>query len=120
MKKELKIQWCDALSGSNYEQGEVALCQLIAQKKRWCCLGVLIDLVDPDGWEHHQDGFFDRLAHPMKSRAGEYLHVDALEKVGMTMNQQRAFAVLNDNSVPFRVIALSINVLLTEDEYAQI
>lgn len=123
MKSSLRIKWRNALESREYAQGEVALCQEGAQEdapKRWCCLGVLLDVVDPDSWEcNPKSGWPARLEHPLKKGESEYLSNEGLEKVGLTMNQQKALAVLNDEGVPFKIIARSIDALLAEDEFAQ-
>jgi hypothetical protein len=46
MKKSLKDKWIAALRSGDYQQ-----CQGYLQRNgRFCCLGVLCDIVDRDGW----------------------------------------------------------------------
>lgn len=46
MDKELKRKWVEALRSGKYEQGHGAL----RKDDKFCCLGVLCDVVDPNGW----------------------------------------------------------------------
>lgn len=41
-----KERWLKALRGGDYKQGKGAL----REGDKFCCLGVLCDVVDPDGW----------------------------------------------------------------------
>ena len=49
MKRELKARWVAALRSGTYEQGRS---QLRNCANDYCCLGVLADLYDPEGWRH--------------------------------------------------------------------
>lgn len=46
MKAELKQKWVDALRSGKYEQGRFAL----RRNGKFCCLGVLADIIAPDEW----------------------------------------------------------------------
>ena len=46
-----QVEWIDALKGNAYEQVEGAL----QKDDGYCCLGVLCDLVDPDGWNEDEN-----------------------------------------------------------------
>lgn len=48
MDAKLKAQWLDALRSGEYKQGKE---MLRTQDNSYCCLGVLCDVVDPDGWD---------------------------------------------------------------------
>jgi hypothetical protein len=47
MAPEWKQKWIEALRSGKYEQGES---RLRSVEDCYCCLGVLCDLVDPNGW----------------------------------------------------------------------
>jgi hypothetical protein len=47
MKAELKQKWLEALRSGKYKQGQAVL---RTSADRFCCLGVLCDIVDPSGW----------------------------------------------------------------------
>lgn len=53
LTKELRDKWIDALLSGAYEQGTSAL---RTADGKFCCLGVLCDIVDPSGWRDLQDG----------------------------------------------------------------
>jgi maltoporin len=46
-------EWQAALRSGKYIQGRGSLCQWNDTTNQWeyCCLGVLCDMYDPDGWE---------------------------------------------------------------------
>lgn len=47
MNKEIKAKWLEALRSGKYEQG---ICILRSSDDEYCCLGVLCDVVDSEGW----------------------------------------------------------------------
>jgi hypothetical protein len=52
MDAELKERWATALESGDYTQGVGGLCTVDRRdgKERFCCLGVLLDLIDPEAW----------------------------------------------------------------------
>lgn len=48
MNADVKARWLAALRSGDYDQGQ---CRLRDEDDRFCCLGVLCDVVDPDGWD---------------------------------------------------------------------
>lgn len=46
MDKELKRKWIEALRSGKYQQGR----QYLRCGNKFCCLGVLCDIVKPDSW----------------------------------------------------------------------
>lgn len=52
ISSELKNKWVAALRSGKYHQGIHHLCQLDMDEgvERHCCLGVLADILDHDGW----------------------------------------------------------------------
>lgn len=48
MKKDIKVKWIDALRSGKYEQGQKNLRSL---DNKFCCLGVLCDIIDNKKWE---------------------------------------------------------------------
>lgn len=53
MDKTWKRRWVKALRSGEYQQGTGTLCRFDPREGslQFCCLGVLADIVDPDGWE---------------------------------------------------------------------
>lgn len=52
MDPELKAKWVAALRSGEYKQtgGHLRYCDLNGNPKGYCCLGVLCDVMDPEGW----------------------------------------------------------------------
>jgi hypothetical protein len=51
MDKDLKAKWIAALRSGKYEQGR----EYLRKDDSYCCLGVLCDLVDPNGWVYDSE-----------------------------------------------------------------
>ena len=52
-KKNIVQEWIDALRSGKYKQGSHALripSKVKGEPDSYCCLGVLCDIVDPEGW----------------------------------------------------------------------
>lgn len=47
MNQEIKAKWLEALRSGRYEQGTGRLRSIV---DKYCCLGVLEDVVNPEGW----------------------------------------------------------------------
>jgi len=47
MNPELKAKWVEALRSGEYKQGSN---RLLTADGRYCCMGVLCNLIDPEGW----------------------------------------------------------------------
>ena len=58
MNPKWKKKWIKALRSEKYKQGRGALRKRIRDDSKFCCLGVLCDLVDPTKWRHRQDAKF--------------------------------------------------------------
>lgn len=52
MNQEIKKQWVEALRSGKYQQGRETL---RTKDNKFCCLGVLCDLVAPDAWQTDGD-----------------------------------------------------------------
>lgn len=58
MKEDIKNQWIEALRSGKYKQGPTYLRQRGRENEpdRFCCLGVLCDILRPEGWEMEISG----------------------------------------------------------------
>jgi hypothetical protein len=95
MKADIKQRWVEALRSESYQQGPS---MLRSQENRFCCLGVLCDLVDPKGWQI--DG--DRFAH------GGYIgHLPCEIRAVAIISDDQCFSLMgmNDNGLTFPTIA---------------
>jgi hypothetical protein len=106
MKSELKRKWVEALRSGKYEQGRL---QLRTHDNKFCCLGVLCDIVDSSKWkpadvddEYYNGYFYDgiREGSPLTYRI---LPDSLLEQVGCRMEAYLSNA--NDNHDTFEQIA---------------
>lgn len=89
MDAKLKAKWVAALRSGKYPQGVAMLKNVMPMATTYCCLGVLREIRNPK----------DRRSD------GEYLSVAQLRQCGLTEEQQRALAGLNDKNIPFELIA---------------
>ena len=65
--RELAELWIEALRSGEYERGQFQLRTMREGVSRYCCLGVLCDLVDPGGWEGtvwKQDDYYASVMPP--------------------------------------------------------
>lgn len=100
MKAEIKQKWLEALRGGKYAQGRMYLRR---EDNKFCCLGVLCDLVDPNGWTppgpllrySHSEDFTSLLPMSIAHSAGlEY--DDVLNKVMHMNDTGKSFAEIAD------------------------
>ncbi len=98
MNATIKRRWTTALRSGEYRQGRENL-RVEAGAGRpplYCCLGVLADLLDPDGWEE------DNLHRGMDAT----LSPRVLEEVGLASADQDRLIELNDECrASFEIIA---------------
>lgn len=95
MNKKIKAKWIKVLPSGKYVQGN----RCLRRNDRFCCLGVLCDLLQPEEWVPLLDGFFlmdgeqellpDSIARTAKIRAAD----------------QRKLIVMNDEGQSFAEIA---------------
>lgn len=111
-------EWIDALRSGDYEQGRIAM---RSAANRYCCLGVACDVSEVGVW--HQptdeddcgfrgDHYYKTAPHPSdndnNSRVVGYgyaLPPLVKERLGLAMGLEGSLSYLNDNHVPFSVIA---------------
>ena len=97
-----------ALRGDEYTQGRYTL--------RWengsyCCMGVLADLVKPDGWSVSDEYSPVRYQHPL-GLACVSTDDPSLVELGITVLDQSVLTAMNDEGKTFDVIADWIEVNL--------
>lgn len=99
MKAELKRRWVEALRSGKYKQVNSTLRSghgYPGEERRYCCLGVLCDIVDPNGWTDWQSR-----NHPLADDGNSYIRTSALRELGLIGREnggysQRKLAKLND------------------------
>ncbi len=97
MKPELKAKWIATLRSGNYKQANGVLRD---DENNCCCLGVLCDIVQPNGWSNETSTCYEHGGHSFIFPGTKFL-----SKVGLTEEEARKAAQLNDKGAPFEEIA---------------
>jgi hypothetical protein len=98
MDAELKERWACALESGEYEQGMGGLRDQNPHggKDAFCCLGVLLDLIDPEGWSSYPFSSFKKWGENSLGCVPE----DLAESIGLTAahpeTSQHQFINAND------------------------
>ena len=88
MDGDLRKRWVEALRSGKYEQGQKHL----RCNGRYCCLGVLLDVYEPDGWK-------DRNVHePHDLASDEELSAAALEELRLPSRHHHDLISMNDDA----------------------
>lgn len=98
MKPEFKKQWLEALRSGKYRQGRMVLRN---KHDFYCCLGVLCDIIDPEGWK------------PISVNGGvysfdgdhKYLREFVMEETGLDVKEEHNLINMNDQGYSFEQIA---------------
>lgn len=99
MNAEIKTKWLEALKSGKYVQGRGKL----RHDGKYCCLGVLCDVVDPSRWSTPPSWFpiyeFDGCSGQIPDDMGEWLGIGPqLQKtlIGMNDVQRLSFKSIAD------------------------
>ena len=119
MDSKTKKEWLKALRSGEYKQGDGALRKEVAchiaeepdTEERFCCLGVLCDLVEPNQWRRLNNEWVNGVS----SDDGGMPRKDLLEELGLDRNINRSgrknstiaehLAHMNDGGKTFKEIA---------------
>lgn len=109
MKRELRDRWIAALTDGSYQQGQGHLryVRQLDGTPLYCCLGVLCDIIDPNGWSDIMGAH--RLGHGLLSPR-------AAEKHGLPWDWAAALAGMNDRGASFIDIAKEIETYLPAED----
>lgn len=100
MNSEVKKKWIEALRSRKYKQGHQMLKQVNNGEEKYCCLGVLCDIVGikgsfvSDHTEYHT-GYY------IFDKSEEMLSSSILNKVGLDDTAAKCLAGLNDGEATF-------------------
>jgi hypothetical protein len=89
MDAQVKEKWVAALRSGNYQQARNGL----KKGGGYCCLGVLCDIVNPDGWENINGYNYYRFGGSKDDCA---LPIPLENEVGLGRNSVSACITLND------------------------
>lgn len=106
MQEELKGKWIEALRSGNYRQGTGLLkCDAEGGLTRYCCLGVLCELVDPNKFKRRDlgGGRYDYGVHGLSSDVT--LPSNVQHEVGLSDEECNTLAEKNDGGYTFQDIA---------------
>lgn len=89
MDPEIKAKWIEALRSGKYKQGHSHLRQRDKEtgEERYCCLGVLCDIVEPNSWQDPEDHHDDRtiLVYPHHEGKQDYPSNSVFEKASIDL-----------------------------------
>lgn len=108
MNLEIRDRWVAALRSGKYKQGEGVLRESIivdgVTLYSYCCLGLLADIVDPDGWGSEPDA----QTHRASARSLSYLSKAFCASVGLPEGYACSLAQRNDSTHSFAMIAADL------------
>lgn len=112
MDKELATRWVEALRSGKYEQGTTRLRTI---DNKYCCIGVLADIIGCKWKVHHRNTYFKPDIYDIEDHTGS-LPRNIENKIFNSSYTQESFIDLNDNrKMSFNEIA---NVI--ERDYAKL
>jgi hypothetical protein len=98
MDKKLKTKWVKALRSGKFDQNNKGYLHH-AKTRTYCCLGVLRSVAEPGSDESF-------------CGEGHFLSEEQESRFGLNFDVQEGLAEMNDDGVPFEVIAGFINEAL--------
>lgn len=112
MNKELRDKWITALRSGEYKQGQSALRTSTKHGDRYCCLGVLADIVDSKGWRRKLFPGLDWTIH--RTESGR-LNKTLRHRIRLDVEIENQLIDMNDNGKRFKTIAnwIEKNIELT-------
>jgi hypothetical protein len=99
VKPELKSKWVEALRSGRYHQGQACLRD---EQDRFCCLGVLADLLDSSRWKSGKE-MPDLRDNYLWAGHDGFLPESEVDAIGL--ERQDVFSRLNDSGKSFAQIA---------------
>lgn len=97
MPPDLKARWLKALRSGRYAQGTGTL----RKHDKFCCLGVLCDVIDSESWQENPSGIYTQRVHD-----GDNLLPTTMEqRAGLPSDSQWDLANMNDMGRSFKAIA---------------
>jgi hypothetical protein len=116
MTPELKARWIEALESGEYAKGEGAMKYGPPDGIKWCCLGVLCDLLDPDAWVAstgeraigHKIQLARQFDHIYVHREGAYGMLPMEYRDVLSVPVQTKLSLLNDTSDDFAPVVAYI------------
>ena len=106
MNKRIKAKWLKALRSGKYKQGKGRLKSTKGKAVRYCCLGVLCDILDQKKWSTEPGAAMIDGRFPSFWCKNEYSLPDAVKKrLALSASKQETLIGLNDSGKRFSTIA---------------
>lgn len=105
MTPGIKAKWLEALRSGKYAQG---IKLLRTQDEKYCCLGVLCDIMNPTGWHLTSPQFDTTLKGTPCYAQGKLISTlggSKLKEAGINVSQQMELISMNDSGKSFAEIA---------------
>ncbi len=100
MKKNIATRWVKALRSGKYVQGQGRLMTVGEDRNRYCCLGVLCEVVDVP-YNYNEGG----LPSPARDVAGMHSNIGSWDCEGGIRSKYANLAEMNDSGQSFKRIA---------------
>ena len=115
MKRALKNKWVSALRSGEYDQCQAQLIRSGSIEDRYCCLGVLADIYNPNAWCGSEWEF--ESDEGVRAEYDKEFGADALNELGLKEKDQTYLIKMNDDDgASFSQIADWVEEsILTED-----
>jgi hypothetical protein len=113
MNEEIKEKWIKKLESGEYPQGQGGLrIENESGRDKFCCLGVLADIINPDGWQTPEDPSWysgKRIyCYEFMNKATDFIPDNIAEEIGLDRKNQTELAEMNDEGKNFHEIAEEI------------
>jgi hypothetical protein len=105
MNADIKQRWLDALRSGKYRQGSRVL---RSESNKYCCLGILCELVDPTGWRRVPVPSLSGMAYEYVTGESHNMSMPSLrtlDSAGLDAEIAEQLARWNDDGMSFSDIA---------------
>jgi hypothetical protein len=102
MDTEIKAELCKRLESGEYKQGTARLRRQSVTPnavETWCCLGVLVDIVEPESWSSTTYGTYS--SHGLDAFPTQ----EILKKAALKHDEAETLYKMNDSTMSFPQIA---------------
>lgn len=103
MKKDIKDKWIAALRSGKYEQGQN---NLRSVDDKFCCLGVLCDIIDNSKWETFEKANSAKKQYPYTYNGySGVLSYEMTKELKFKNTETKTLIIMNDSGKTFAEIA---------------
>jgi hypothetical protein len=104
MDPTIKQKWLDALRSGRYKQGKLVL---RSAENRFCCMGVLCDVINEAGWDESGVIRTGRYVYvgPHGNKCSSFIPPDVAEAAQLDTTYEPGLTIKNDRGESFDQIA---------------